>query len=394
MLSLPTGKQRDFIDRSQARLNIAHGSVRSSKTVGTSIRWIEYLLDRPPGNLLMVGKTLTALHRNVLSDIQKWVGADACQIRLSSKEARIYGRTIWLEGANDERSFEKIQGETLAGVYGDEVSTWPRSFTDMLLSRLSETGARAFFTTNPGPPQHYLKKNFIDREADLGSDHIRCWKFRLEDNPHLDPLYVEQLKREYTGLWYQRYILGNWVAAEGAVFQNFDISRHVIKTLPDGKASQLRIGVDYGSSNPTAFIKALRYGDKWVIAGEYYHRPREQRQKTNSEYAADLSKFIGDLHPSSVEIDPSAASFILEARRARVSQVHSADNTVLDGIRRIANALEKGQLVIHESCTNLIEEIQGYSWDSKAQERGEDKPLKQDDHSVDALRYIANVIYK
>lgn len=392
MLKLPKGKQRDFIDRSQARLNIAHGSVRSSKTVGASLRWIEYLLDRPPGNLLMVGKTLTALNRNVLSDIQRWAGADACQIRLSSKEARIYGRTIWLEGANDERAFEKIQGESLAGVYGDEVSTWPKSFFDMMLSRLSETGAKAFLTTNPGSPQHHLKKGFIDKEESLGSDHIRCWKFRLEDNPHLDPLYVEQLKREYTGLWYRRYILGDWVAAEGAVFENFDVDRHVIKSLPDGRASQLRIGVDYGSSNPTVFLKALRYGNVWVIASEYYHRPKAQRQKTNSEYAADLSKFVGDLHPTSVEIDPSAASFIHEARRAGVRGVHPANNEVLDGIRRIANALENGQLVIHESCTNLIEELLGYSWDSKAQERGEDKPIKADDHSVDALRYIINAV--
>lgn len=175
-LQIPTGKQSDYVLNSNYRINVCHGSVRSGKSVGANVRWLQYILERPPGNLLMVGKTIGSLERNVLTDLQSWVGPDNFKLRKINKEVEIYGRKIWIEGAVDDSSFQKIQGETLAGVLGDEVTTWPESFFSMLMSRLSEKNAKAFLTMNPGSPNHWFKKRYLDRELEL---NMRSWHFLL-----------------------------------------------------------------------------------------------------------------------------------------------------------------------------------------------------------------------
>jgi phage terminase large subunit len=188
-------------------------------------------------------------------------------------------------------------------------------------------------------------------------------------------------------------IEGLWAIASGAVFANFDPDLHVVKSLPEVPMDQLRIGIDYGSRNPTTFLKACRYGPQWIITEEYYHRPKEQNQKTNSQYVSDLIGFIGSLHPTSIECDPSAAAFIHEVRKAGIKGVHGADNDVLGGIQKISQALNAGLLKISEACPNLLEEMGSYSWDDKAAAMGIDKPIKSGDHAIDALKYIINAIY-
>ena len=383
---VPTGKQADFVLNSDARVNIAHGAVRSAKTVGCNVRWLEAIL-KNPGQALMVGKTLGSLERNVLLPLGSLVGQGNFEYKRSLKVARIYGREVWCEGANDESAYEKISGETLALGYVDEGSLCPRSFWDMLISRLSEKDAQLFTTTNPGPPGHYLKKAWIDREEELD---LKAWHFQLSDNPWLDPAYVEELKRQFTGLFYQRYILGLWVVAEGSVYQNFDRSLHVVGHLPDGKPDALRIGIDWGATHPTAFLKMYRYGGVWYVAGEY-----RKSDLTNGELAKDLQDFIGGQYPTSIEVDPSAKSFRLELRQRGISAVMKADNAVLDGISRAGAAFQRGDLkIVGPSCPMLVEEIEGYRWDPKATDRGEDKPIKEADDLADALRYVGNRIFK
>ncbi|MHC1593959.1 MAG: PBSX family phage terminase large subunit [Methanotrichaceae archaeon] len=383
---IPIGKQADFITGSDARVNIAHGSVRSAKTVGCNIRWLEAIL-KNPGRALMVGKTLGALERNVLLPIQGLVGAGNFEYKRSLKTARIYGREVWCEGANDESAYEKIAGQSLQIAYVDEGSLCPMSFWDMLISRLSEKDAQLFTTSNPGNPAHYLKKNWLDREDELD---LKAWHFTLDDNPWLDPAYVKELKRQFTGLFYQRYILGLWVVAEGSCYQNFDRSLHVVPRLPDGKPDQLRVGVDWGATHPTAFLKMYRYGQVWYAAGEY-----RKSDLTNGELAKDLQDFIGGQFPTSIEVDPSAKSFRLELRAAGIQGVHAADNAVTDGIARVGGAFGRGDLkIVGPSCPMLVEEIEGYRWDQKASDRGEDQPIKEKDDLVDALRYVANKIFK
>jgi len=387
---LPSGtKARDFFDESTARVNLAHGAVRSSKTVAANLRWIEAVLSAPSEyNVLMVGKTLGSLERNVLHAFNQVPGLQL-QYKRSLKKAWLFGREIWLEGATDESAYQKIAGETLGLIYIDEGSLVPESFFNMALSRLSEPGAQLFLTTNPGNPGHYLKKKWIDREGELD---LKTWHFQLTDNPWLDPKYVEELKRQFgppSSLFYQRYILGKWVMAEGAVFGHFDRSLHVVRSPPAGPMKALVVGVDYGQTHPTAFLKLGKWGDTWYVYGEY-----RESDRTNARLSKDLQGFMGGKYPSAILVDPSARGFINQLKADGVARVKGADNSVLDSISRISSALAVGNLKITAACPRLVEEIEGYRWDQKATDRGEDKPIKEADDLIDALRYAANLIFK
>ena len=386
---VPVGKQRDFCLGSDARVNIAHGAVRSAKTVGANVRWLRAVLEAPRDvNLLMTGKTLTSLERNVLLPISRLVGAGDFDYRRSLKTAYIYGRPILCEGANDESAYAKIAGLTLHSAYVDEGSLVPESFFNMLISRLSEPGAQLFLTTNPGNPGHYLKKKWIDREDELD---LKSWWFHLEDNPHLPVAYVEELKRQFgppSSLFYQRYILGKWVMAEGAVFPHFNRDLHVVRSPPPGPMKALVIGIDYGQTHPTAFVKVGKWGASWFVFGEY-----RESDRTNARISRDLQTFLSNKFPSAILVDPSAKSLINQLRSDGIQRVRGADNSVLDSISRISSALSTGSLKITTSCPRLVEEIEGYRWDQKATDRGEDKPIKEADDLIDALRYAANLIF-
>jgi len=391
MLDLPIGKQRYSILNSNARLNIWEGSVRSSKTVCSIIRWIDYVLTGPSGNLLMVGKTQKSLEKNVLDVISELVGPKNFVYKRITGEVILYGRKIDVVGANDEKAKDKIQGRTLAGAYGDEIPLWPESFFNMLLSRLSVKGAKFFGTANPESPRHWLKVKYLDRIDQL---NLKIYHFTLDDNPSLDPEYVENLKKEYVGLWYSRYILGLWVAATGAVYDNFDMNKNVVNE-PTEKFEQLYCAVDYGTANATCFLTLGRLQKKWYIFKEYYYDSKKAgRQKTDREYAEDLVKFLDGKFPQKILVDPSASSFITELKTLKKYRISYADNEVLDGIRIVAKTFSDQALCIHKNCIKLIEQIQSYTWDEKAQAVGIDKPVKVEDHAVDALRYAAMEIFK
>lgn len=385
----PRDKQLASIRQSQARVNIWEGSVRSGKTIGSIIRWLQFIEDAPPGNFLMVGKTERTLKRNILDVIEEAVEPDEYRLVQGSGECWIYGKRVYLAGASDERAIQKIQGLTLAGAYGDELTTWPESFYIMLLSRLSVRGAKLFGTTNPDSPYHWLKVNHLDRADELD---MRVFHFTLDDNPHLDPEYVASLKAEYVGLWYKRYILGLWVLAEGAVYDMWDEAKHVIATHPT--ARDYYVAIDYGTNNPTVFGLFGVLGDKcWMEREYYYDSTRSGRQKTDAEFSAALREWLGDVRPREIIVDPSALSFKTQLRRDGFAQVRDADNSVLDGIRTQATMLTAGRYHVCAECQNTIHEYSGYVWDAKAQEKGEDKPLKQSDHAKDAERYFLHTIF-
>jgi PBSX family phage terminase large subunit len=298
----------------------------------------------------------------------------------------ILGRTLFFVGANDERAQKRIQGSTLAGAYVDEITNIPQGFWQMLLSRLSVPGAQLFGTTNPDSPFHWLKENYLNRD-DLD---LKVFSFRLEDNPSLEPHYVESLKKEYSGLWYKRYIEGQWVLAEGCVYDFFDESIHIIDA-PPAQAKYYIVGVDYGTTNPTVFtlmgINTSVYPNYWVEREHYYCSKKEGRQKTDTEHAEDLKRFIADRNIQTIYIDPSAASFKLECMRQGITQIHDAENDVIDGIRFVSQLISNGDLKICRGCPQIIREFGSYCWDTKWSEKGEDKPIKAFDHCLDSLRY-------
>lgn len=390
MWSKPAGRQMRSIRESTRRLNIWHGAVRSSKTVGANWRWMQYVgylvKHNVPGDLLMFGKTERTLKRNILDPLASFMGPKRFTYNKGEGEVFMWGRKIHVVGANDERAEGKIRGGTYLAAYGDELTLTPESFFKMLLSRLSMRGAMLFGTTNPDSPYHYIKTQYLDNE-DL---NLVQFQFSLDDNPHLDPQYVEELKKEYVGLWYKRYILGLWVMAAGAVYDMWS-DKNIAPLPPAVRPESWIVDVDYGTSNPCTFsVKAIWHADGKPhvhCLREYYHDGRVKGQKTDEQYIDDLAAFLEGIPGRPiVYVDPSAASFIVAGKKRGIRMVE-ANNDVLDGIRTVSSFVGEGRYTVDPSCTETIKSYQSYIWDEKAQKRGEDKPLKQNDHPTDRDRY-------
>lgn len=379
-------KQKLSLKESTARINIWEGAVRSGKSFASLLRWLEYIQQAPQGNLVVVGRTATTIKRNFVDEIMNMIGADA-KYYIGKGELKLWGRLIYLVGAADERSETKIRGATFAGAYVDEATLIPESFWTMLLSRLSINGAKLFATTNPDSPFHWLKKNYLERSEEL---NLKSFKFLLEDNPSLNDEFKKSIKSEYLGLWRRRYIEGEWCLAEGTVYDFFDEKVHCIPYSP-GQAPYYIVGCDYGTTNPTAYTMVgynpNSYPNMWVEKEYYYDSAKQMRQKTDSEYADDLSKFVEGYPIKTIYVDPSAESFKVECRRQSIKNIQDAKNEVLDGIRFLAGLLTNGTLKVTAQCNNLIKEFQSYSWDPRSKDLGVDKPSKVNDHLLDSLRY-------
>lgn len=391
MPSLITTKQRQFLLEPFSRINLLEGSVRSGKTWISLVKWAMFVRSRPQGELfMMVGKTREALQFNCVGLLEDLAGADfKCNAR--SNVGHLYGREIRLLGANDEKAASKIKGSTLAGAYIDELSEIPESFYKMTLSRLSVSGAVLLATTNPDSPNNYVFTDIIENE-DISR---KCWKFLLDDNTFLPKEYIENIKKEYTGVFFERYILGNWVVAEGLVYPDYD---NTVKTEPR-EYTEYAVSMDYGTQNPTVMLLWGRHGGTWYAVREYEHSGRETNiQKTDAEYYAELEKLCSDVPVQTgakieLIIDPSAASFIAVAQQGHRFKVRKADNDVLNGIRNTASALSDRRILINDCCARTIREFGLYSWDSRA---AEDAVIKEDDHGMDAVRYFIQTkrIYK
>jgi len=370
-------KQKSVLVEPMHRINLLEGSVRSGKTWISLIMWALFVASMPKdAEFLMVGKTLTTLRRNCLGLLQEL--EPKFEFSTNAKKATLYGHTIWLEGADNERSENKIRGMTLAGAYIDELTLVPQGFYYMCLSRLSYKGAKFFATTNPDSPNNYVYTDIIENEK----IDKKVTKFSIWENPFLDAEYIKQLEAEYVGVFYQRFFLGEWVIAEGLVYPMYN---NTVPTM-DRIYSEYCVSMDYGTLNPTAMILWGRCGDVWYAIREYYHSGRGQsEQKTDQDYYEELENLCGDLPISSVIVDPSAASFIALIRKQKRFKARHAENTVMDGIRHTASCLQGGKIMFNDCCKNTIREFGLYSWDEKSTE---DKVIKDNDHAMDAVRYF------
>lgn len=290
-------------------------------------------------------------------------------------------------GGKDESSFALIQGRTLAGVLLDEVALQPRSFVEQALARCSVSGSRFWFNCNPGPPSHWFYQEWIKQTERHKALHLH---FLLEDNPALDPEIVERYKNTYAGVFYRRYILGEWCVADGLVYPMFDKAKHVATEQHSGGVYY--ISIDYGTLNPTAMgLWQLRNG-KAVMLKEYYYDGRKQkRQKTDEEYADDLEAFAEGYQIERVIVDPSAASFKETLRRRGKFAVMDANNAVLDGIRLTGSLLLAGRILFDASCENTFDEFGSYCWDEKKET---DTVVKESDHAMDMIRYFVYTIMR
>lgn len=410
-LPLSPAQIRSIVESRHAPLALWSGAVSSGKTIASLIAFLLALAEAPDrGLIVIVGRTIQTIERNIVDPLQsaELFGALAAQVHhtTGANTATILGRTVHLVGAGDAKAEGRIRGATIALAYVDEATLVPSSFWLMLLSRLRVGDrSRLLATTNPDGPGHWLRKDFILRATDVG---LAWWHFTLDDNPSLDAGFVARLKRQYVGLWYRRFILGEWCMAEGAVYDMWNPAQHVVPAaaLPF-MTRWLSVGVDYGTRNASAaLLLGLGEDHRLYLVDEWRHDSRTAlRQLTDgqqSEYLRGWLKSVEHpqtvgpgrgVNPEYVAIDPSALSFSTQLWQdnmlpgADTLNVVNADNDVLGGIRQVSTLLGRDQLRISDRCVGWIDEVGGYSWDEKAAIKGEDKPVKAADHSLDAGRY-------
>ncbi len=387
-----TDRQNELMEAAKGglkRINILHGSVRSGKTWISLVLWCIWIRNMPSDKAyIMTAKTLTTLKRNCLDLLEVLAGRKNFRYSLSKKEGELFGRKIYLEGVNDAGAESKIRGMTLQGAYCDEVTLFNEEFFNMLLSRLSEPEAKLFGTTNPDNPNHWFKVNYIDRRNELD---FFMMEFLIDDNTFLDKKYVEELKKEYTGVFYRRFILGEWCSAEGLVYPMFDKTRHIIREIPEPAGyAEYYISIDYGTLNPCS-MGLWRLDDRGAVRlREWYYSGKQQRiQLTDEEYYERLEALAEGVLVKSVIIDPSAASFIATIRRHGKFSVRKANNAVLDGIRLTGTLLQGDKLLFHEGCEDSIREFGVYSWDEGC---AEDRVVKEFDHAMDDIRYFCATV--
>jgi PBSX family phage terminase large subunit len=388
-------RQLEFIVNSTAHWNLAHGSVRTGKTVGTLFRFLQAAEKCPDSQIFMVGHSSDTIYQNavrlVLESPQFAIFRPYCTWFAGKRQLKYKDKTITTLGARDEGAIGQFQGKTMSLVYCDEMTLYPESIIDMIDTRLSLPYSMGFASMNPSHPKHKLKE-WIDKAAQ-GDPNYYALHFTLDDNPYVDEDYKNRIRNSLSGVFYKRNYLGLWCLAEGAIFDFFDYKLHTV-SRPPMAADYWIASIDYGSNNPFCClligVNTGRYtqtGAIMWVEKEYYWNPKKTgRQKINSEFATDVQIMLEPYSCKAIYIDPSAEAMQLELRRRGLHAVH-ANNDVQNGIQKLSQDLKNGNLVICRECTNLIREIEGYVWDNKYAEKGEDEPVKKDDHAVDSLRY-------
>jgi PBSX family phage terminase large subunit len=390
-----TPRQMEFILHANAAFNIAEGSVRAGKTVGCLFSFMQRVYECPGEQIWMIGHTHETIYHNcvrLLLDDSPLNPLSVFTPFVSWQKSGVLhfmGKKVHCLGARDERSIGAIQGKTFDLVYCNEMTLYPENVIAMIATRLSMPHSKLIADMNPVNPSHVCKR-WVDY-AKNGDPKYYALHFTMDDNPFLSDSYKQLQKQTLSGLFYRRNYLGEWCLAEGAIFDFFDKNIHVTNQK---KACDFWIaGIDYGASNATACVilgvKTKKYANDYghlQVQAEYYYDPKGKRTKTNGELARDILELFERYPIRSVYLDPSAASFRAELRANGVHTCET-DNDVSEGITRMTSMVAEGQVGIHMSCTNLIREIEGYCWDSKASAKGEDAPMKVNDHAVDALRY-------
>ena len=371
---------------------ICDGAVRSGKTLAMGLGFFLWAMICFDGQrFALCGKTIAALRRNVLAEILPRLG----ELGAKWKEKRTENLVIlefggrknefYVFGGRDESSAGLIQGMTLAGVLMDEVALMPKSFVEQACARCSVTGSRLWFNCNPAGPGHWFYKQWVLGAGERNALHLH---FTMEDNPSLSEGIRQRYQRLYTGVFYRRFILGQWAQAEGRVYDFFE--PEMVRPVPEGRFEKWYISCDYGTVNPTSMGLWGLQGGVWYRVKEFYFNSRaKMRQMTDGEYAAELEKLAGGRKITAVIVDPSAASFIQVLRR-QGWRVQQAKNDVLSGIRATAQALKAGKIVICDGCADCLREMEEYVWDLRSGVG--DRVKKENDHAMDDMRYFVATV--
>ena len=370
---------------------ICDGAVRSGKTTCMSLSFVSWAFHCfNEADFAFCGKTIASLKRNIICSLiplLRSLGFD-CKEKYTQNLIEIrFGKTrnrFYLFGGRDESSASLIQGMTLSGVLLDEVALMPRSFVEQALARCSPEGAKFWFNCNPENPMHWFYREWIKKCKEKNCLYLH---FLMSDNPSLSPEVLKRYQSLYSGAFYERFVLGKWVAAEGLVYPEAARGSYT-KKPPDGTAEQYCISCDYGTVNPMSMGLWAKHGETWYRENEYYYSSRrEGKQLTDEEYYEALCRLAGKRKIEAVIVDPSAASFIQCIRRHGKFKALPAKNSVTDGIRKVHEALKQGKIRIGPDCTDTLREFSLYRWEEG---QTKDVPKKENDHAMDDIRYFVS----
>ncbi len=369
---------------------ICDGAVRSGKTLCLSVSFITWAMSRfDSAQFAVCGKTIASVRRNITAPVLPILAplGFVCEEKFSRNQVEIsafgHRNTFHLFGGRDESSASLIQGITLSGVLLDEVALMPRSFASQAVARCSAEGAKLWFSCNPDHPMHWFYQDWIQKAQEKNCLYIH---FTMRDNPSLSPSTIARYERLYTGVFRERFILGRWVAARGCVYPMFSAERHVVP-LP-AEFEKYCVSCDYGTVNPSSFgLWGLSEGIWYRIAEYYYDSRRTGIRRTDGEHYEALKELIGGRNIECVIVDPSAASFIEHIIRRGEYRVVRAKNDVLDGIRRVQDALRCGKILFSDRCKDTVREFGLYRWNEKS---AEDSVVKENDHAMDDIRYFVS----
>ncbi len=381
-----TDKQKEFWEKANHRWNIKEGATRSGKT------YLDYFMIprrirecTGTGLIVLLGNTKGTLRRNILEPMRSIWGEELVGDIANDGSVQLFGKKCHALGADRITQVSKLQGAGIEYCYGDEITTWNKEVFAMLKSRLDKPNSRFDGTCNPDSPNHWLLE-FLESDADIFRQH-----YSIYDNPNLSEEFIKSLEYEYQGtVYFDRFILGRWTRAEGLIYPMFDKERHITEEAP--KCGEYYISVDYGTLNPCSMgLWCVCDNTAYRIKEFYYDGRNQKKLYTDEEYYRALEELAGDLPVRYIVVDPSAASFIETIRRHGRFSVKKAQNSVLDGIRFTAGLISGGKIKIHSSCKNTIREFGAYSWDDA---HAEDKPIKQNDHAMDEMRYFCYTILR
>lgn len=384
--------------RTNYKALVCDGAVRSGKTicmVTSFILWAMRNFDN--ANFGICGKTVASAERNIIRPLQTIIDITAYfrvhysrQTHMLTVENGNTRNYFFIFGGRDESSYTLLQGITLSGVFLDEVALMPESFVNQAIARcLSVKASRYWFNCNPESPSHWFYNSWILQAEKKNALHIH---FLMNDNPIMTQDMLQEAEKQFAGVFYARYIQGQWVVAEGLIYPMFEEAQ---ETPPDGRADKYILTIDYGTQNAFAGLLWGLYGKVWYAIKEYYYSGREtQVQKSDEDYANDMDEFTdGYVHYPQQKmltiVDPSAASFIVALRKHGRYKVIKANNNVLDGIRDTATAMQTGKIKYSPDLKSMIKEFQGYVWSEKSVE---DCPVKVNDHCMDSLRYFVETM--
>lgn len=371
----------------KCRYIVVDGAVRAGKTVTMTTAFLQWSLQFQGKKFALIGKTIQTLERNVSDNFVKIANYFNLPISKHSQpylHYKIGTNEYLLYEANNKASQDKIQGITLQGSLLDEVALFPDNLVKQCFVRHSESGAKIWLNCNPDHPKAFIKSEVIDTYG----DNMWYESYYLEDNLNLDQEVIDSIKSSFSGVFYERNILGKWVAAEGLIYDMFNKNYHVVKT-EDRDYTEYYVASDFGTQNAQVFLLFGKCKGKWYLIKEYYYSGRdEKKQKTPDDYVEEYIKWIGDIKPKKIIIDPSATPLKAAFKKFGINNIKNAKNPVIEGIMEVQNALRDGIIFINDCCIRSIEEIQLYQWDDKKTENGKDVPLAINDHAMDAFRYF------